>query len=358
MVYNKVPGYVKYLRFTGEYFWVDVMRATRSDVAKLAGVSNATVSYVFNKKRYVSDELVKKVHDAAKQLNYYPDMIASFMSLRQTYNIGVLVDDLTSTLQTSIIRAIQRKAIGKGYFVNLCGGEGNFETYINNFISRRVDGVYIALKTDEFSETYIKRLLDQNIKVAINLAREVEDERVSGIELDLGDGIRQIVEFLKKKNHSKIAFLSTYGEDYKDDKRLGAFKKYMREYLGSENPLIEIGGAPHSSKIHDGMRLMERLLERTRDFTAVVCTNDLMALGAMKVITNHGLSIPDDISVVGIDNIELAEISTPALTTLDHRTEELGEAIFDVLYTNITTGNPLRLYFKPFIVERETVKTL
>lgn len=329
-------------------------RPTRTDVAKMAGVSETTVSYVYSKKRRVSEDLADRVINAAKALNYYPDMVASSLMSKQTNTIAVLVSDLTSPLQMSIIKALQRAAIEKGYFVNACGGEKDFEAYINNFISRRVDAAYIAVKTNEIDESHIKKLLDYNIKVVINSARKIDDIRLCGIEMDLDFGIKIIIEHLRGLGHRKIVFLGCYDDAYVTDRRLPAFRKYMREFFSEGNPLVGIGEPPYESGIEDGGRLMARMLARTRDFTAVVCLNDLMALGAIRVLQANGINVPGDVSVAGIDNIEFSAFSFPALTTIDHKCYEMGETLFNMLYENIVTGRSGHRVLYPELIIRES----
>ena len=331
-----------------------VTRFTRKDVAELAGVSTATVSYVFNKKRYVSQELTNKVLFAAKRLNYYPDMIASSLTTKKTHNIGVLVNDLSNPLQNAVISGIQRAAIKKGYFVNICAGESNFDVYIDNFISRHLDGVYIAVQATEIQREDILKLLDYNIKLVLNKTMNINDPRVNQIHLDLTAGMMMIIEYLAKKGHKDIAYLSCYDESVLSDERLPAFKAAMRKYLGCNDPVIIYGKVPYESTIESGKILVEQLLDTGKTCSALVCSNDLMAFGAMKVLHDSGYRIPEDISVVGIDNIELCKSSIPSLTTLDQKSEELGMAIFDLLYNDIVNGEIAQKCIWPQLVIRDS----
>ncbi len=308
--------------------------AKRHDVAVRAGVSETTVSFVYSKKRYVSPELCDRVLQAAKELNYYPDMVAASMAGNRTKSIAVLTDDLVSPLQLEIIKAIQEAAFDAGYFVYVCGGGQNLDSYLNNIISRKVDGVFLSVPVSAINNVALVDLLDRGISVIISSFRGFPDARVCGLELDFTAGMRRILEHLGSLGHRKIAYLS-YCDENSIDGRLPAFRRYMSEMFGNDNPLVEMGEPPYHSDIERGNALMNRLLQRTEDFTAIVCTNDLMAYGAMATLRKHGMSVPSRVSVVGIDDITFSRASFPPLTTLSHCCAEYGKRIFDILHANI-----------------------
>ncbi len=312
--------------------------AKREDVARLAGVSGTTVSFVFSRKRYVSPDLRERVLAAAKQLNYQPDMIAATMGGSRTNSIAILTNDIVSPLQMEIIKALQESAIDAGYFVYICGGTKKLENYISHIISRKVDGVFLSVPIEAVGNDCIKMLLDRGISVLVTSSRGFCDDRLCGLELDFCDGMNQILTYLKGIGHEKIAYLSCY-DKLEEDKRLSAFLDYMKESFHQSNPLVEMGEPPYESTIEVGEALMKKLLSRTKDFTAVVCTNDLMAFGALHVLRENGIGVPKDVSVVGIDDISLSRSFYPALTTLSHRAYEYGQTIFEILRKNIENKN-------------------
>ncbi len=318
------------------------IRPKRSEVAALAGVSEATVSYVFSNKRYVSPALRERVMAAADELDYRPDMIAGAMITNRTNTIAVLTNDIASPLQMEVVKGIQKAAMSKDYFVNVCGGTANLERYIDNFIARRVDGVFVSVVSSFVSEHYLKKLLDRDISVIITSMRHVSDDRICGLELDFNRGMYQIIDHLIGLGHKKIAYLSGFDRNYSDDQRLFSFYAAMRDRLGNDEPLVEEGESPYDSTVQTGYALMKRLMARTRDFTAVVCTNDMMASGAMGALAEAGLRVPYDVSVVGMDDIQFAQVFNPPLTTISHRSEEYGEKIFDILYDNIRDKSVVR----------------
>ena len=325
----------------------------REDVAQRAGVSGATVSYVFSRKRYVSPDLVKRVMRAAEELNYQPDMVAASLRKNSSDTIAVLTDDITSPLQMEIIRAIQETAMQNGYFTHICGGVHRLESYVDNFISRKVDGVFLSVDASAVDNSHISRMLERGISVIITSLRGFSDARVCGLALDFAAGIRMLVEHLRLLGHKKIAFLSCFDDGFEFDKRLPAFRDAMREQLGENEPIAITGARPYESTIEKGYELAVRLLQSGQPFTAVMCTNDLMALGAMRALREHGLSVPEDVSVAGMDDILFARSSYPALTTISHRAQEYGRRIFDILKQNIDNKSVvLRQKITPELVVR------
>lgn len=313
----------------------------RHDVAVRAGVSETTVSFVYSKKRYVSPELRDRVLEAAKELNYYPDIVAASLVRGRTNSIAVLTEDLVSPLQMEVIKTIQEAAFEAGYFVYVCGGTQNLDLYLRNIISRKVDGVFLSVSSSSVNNDALLDLLDRGISVLVTSFRGFPDDRVCGIELDFTAGMKCILEHLGSLGHRKIAYLS-HCDEHGRDRRLPAFRRYMAEMFGVDNPLVEMGEPPYDSNIEVGSRLMDRLIARTDDFTAVVCTNDLMAYGAMLRLRNHGMSVPDRVSVVGIDDITFSQASSPPLTTLSHCSAEFGRRIFEILHDNIEGKDTVR----------------
>jgi DNA-binding LacI/PurR family transcriptional regulator len=330
-------------------------RANRKEVAEKAGVSEATVSFVYSKKRYVSEDLRKRVLSVAKELDYSPDYIARSMVTKTTETIAVLTNDIASPLQMEVIKSIQKEAMEKGFFVNVCGGTKNLESYIDNFIARRVDGVFVSVVSNLISDEYIKKLLDKNISVIVTSTRHIEDKRVCGLELDFVYGMNIIVDYLKSLGHQKIAYLSCFDEEYHDDNRLKTFKECIKTKFDNKNPLCICGEKPYESTIKTGYNLAYKLVNTTKDFTAIICSNDLMAMGATEALREMNYSIPNDISVVGIDDILFAESFYPPLTTLSHRAEEYGKKIFEILYDNIMDKcNVRREVVLPELIIRKT----
>ncbi len=327
-------------------------KVTRVDVARRAGVSEATVSYVLSKKRHVSAELTERVNQAVRELDYIPDMIASSMVVKKSRTIGILTEDIANPLYITVFKGIQRAADRRGYFVNICNGTGNSGHIMKDFIRRKMDGVFIVMVTDTIN-SYLKRLCDRGISVVYNMVPGLCDDRICGIDLDMKDGMRQIMTYLAGLGHKKIVYLSAFDRAYVQDERLQGFWEAAGE-LGLDEAWVDEGKPPYPSTVESGAAQTEALLKRGRPFTAMVCTNDLMAYGAMQTLRKRGLRVPEEVSVVGIDNIFYSPLTTPPLTTLDHGGEGYGERLFEILYENMTSGAVRREYYPTRLIIRES----
>ena len=313
----------------------EAQRAKRAEVARMAGVSETTVSFVFSRKRYVSPQLVERVERAARLLDYQPDAIAASMKMGITNTIAVLTNDLTNPLQMKIIKSIEEAAMAEGFFVNICGGSKNLDRYIANLISRRIDGVFLAGDPFAITGGYMNKLLGKQISVILGTVNNISDPRLCGIGVDFEECMVSILRYLRELGHEKIAYLSAFDDRERGDLRLSAFHRFMKEYFGNPDPVVETGRPPYESTVRSGHGLTNALLERTRDFTALVCTNDMMAFGAISALQQAGLRVPEDVSVVGIDDLVFAKDFFPPLTTLSHETEQFGRRVFEILYDNI-----------------------
>jgi len=314
------------------------MRIKRIDVAKKAGVSEATVSYVLNKTKRVSPEVEKRVTDIAKSLGYVPNRIAQALVGNKTNTIAIITNDIGNTYQIEVIKGLQTEALKHDYIIYIFDASGDVEKYLQHIISRRTDGIFVVTAPDALSDEKLKELCDAGIKVLADYARNTYVPNVSYIMSDFNNGFEQIIKYLSTLGHTDIAYLSAFDDDCSYDFRLTAFRRAMKNILGQENPIILCSKKPYSSTSDVGEKLFKTLIAKTKKFTAVVCTNDLMALGAMRCAEELGIKVPDEVSFVGIDNISQSENSIPSLTTLSQDGSEYGKKVFDILYSEINNG--------------------
>lgn len=329
-------------------------KVTRKDVAEYAGVSVATVSYVFSKKRYVSEELVEKVEQAVKALDYVPDRVAGTVGRIRSKNIAILADDIANPLSIEVFKGIEHAAFRQGYFVSISSSEEDGSRQMDEFIARRMDGVFIFVKNSELLQTYLKRLCDKGLSVVYNAVNNLADERICGMELDFYSGVGKIVDYLYSLGHRDIAYLSAFDENYRFDQRLKGYHAAMKKY-GLEEKIV-MGAPPYLSTAEAGGEAAARLIGSGMKFSAVICTNDLMAYGALKTLTGSGLRIPEDVSLVGMDDILYSKLVQPPLTTLSHRGIEYGARMFDILLDHMRTGKVRREYFSSELVIRESCR--
>ena len=199
------------------------MKATRADVAKLAGVSTATVSYVLNGSRNMSEKTQKRVLDAVEQLNYKPDMVARSMSTNETMQLSLMVNDITNPFFSEIILGFETAAMEKGYFVNVCTGQKDINSYFDNYIARRIDGVYIAAVPYRFDMKRLYALAANGIKVVVSGNAEADLKKVSSIEIDYVDGMNRAMDHLYRLGHRRIAYISGLSRKHRFDKRVETY---------------------------------------------------------------------------------------------------------------------------------------
>lgn len=327
-------------------------RVRREDVAAEAGVSSATVSYVLNGTKRLSEEVERRVMEAARKLNYMPDRIAQSLAGSKTRTIAYMTADITNTYQLEVIKGLQKEALKNDYVVYIFDASGDVDRYIENIISRRVDGIYVSTAPDFMSDELLCRLRDAGIKVLTDFSRNTYLPDVSYITSDRHDGFMQAVGYLRGLGHTEIGYLSAFDESCYYDVRLAAYRVAMAKQFSNPSMKIVFGAWPYSTSERLGKELMNEMMTRYPEVTAVIATNDLMAIGAMKAATAAGKSVPGDYSVVGIDNIAKSATSYPPLTTIDQNGYEFGQKIFQVLYDNImneTSGKyiiPMKLIIR------------
>lgn len=315
------------------------MQATRKDVAKLAGVSTATVSNVLNNSVKVQEATAKKVMEAVIELDYKPDMIARSMSTKRTMQLGIVLEDISNPFYGDIILGFESAANEKNYFVNICTGFNKLDEYFNNFIIRRLDGVFVTALPYKFSNEKLYNLVNKDIKVVTSGNANVDYRIVSTIENDHISAMHDAMEYLYKLGHRNIAYISGLSRNVQFDLRnTGYLEMVDKLKLPCKDTLLIEGRYPYTTDMANGYKYAKELLDSKRKFSAVICVNDLMALGAMKAFKESNLRIPEDVSIMGFDGITFGEYWEPSLTTMNLDKVSFGRKAFELLYTNITKG--------------------
>lgn len=335
------------------------MRVTRKDVAKYAGVSEQTVSYILNDSRKFSKEIVEKVQRAIEDLHYKPDMVAKSMVKKKTDTVAIIVRDMANPIFPAIIHGFQEQAFECGYsvYISDVAGRCDVESQINDLISRRIDGIYISLLSEKNINDIVKRFIDNNVKVVLGNEDDSLQFRLPVVGADMDGGMRKIVGYLKEKGHRDIVYLNGLDPTMKSDKRYEAFLEAYGKLFG-DDPTVVDNDPPYLTTVEDGMKLVDRLLATGKNFTAIVTTNDLMAYGVIDRLTCRGYRIPEDVSVVGIDDILYSKYINPPLTTLGYDYRFLGKKIFSTLFAEINGERASSAAVETNIVERGTVRDL
>lgn len=317
--------------------------ATIKDVAKIAGVSITTVSHVINKTRFVSNELTQRVYQAMEELNYQPNILASSLRSGRTRTIGLIIPDISNLFFAEISRKIEDKGFEYGYSLILCNTDDDSakeDRYIDVLLAKHVDGM-IFISAGE-SERNLTKPLESDIPVVI------ADRDAAGINSDVvlienQKGGYDATKFLISLNHRRIACISGPSLVTPSAQRVEGYKKALSEAkLQFSEDLLRMG----DFRFERGEKAMWELLAIPEPPTAVFVCNDMMALGAMRAIKDFGLNIPEDISIVGFDDIPLASVVYPSLTTISQPISKMAELIVALLIEKIEIKQDQRRHKK------------
>lgn len=328
-------------------------RVTREDVAKLAGVSTATVSYVLNKSIKVKPSTQDRVLSAVKELGYRPDPIARSMVTKQTMQLSVVLNNVANPIYSDMILGFEKQALERGYFVNICTGQSYIDEYFDNFVARRIDGVFIEALPGRYHIEKVYQLVDAGIKVIMFGHGGADLRKVSSVENDYIYTLEKAVDYLWGLGHRQIAYLSGLPEDQGYDLRIEGYKRAISRR--ADDPSSALCLCPTevtNTDIADGRRMALQLLESKTAFSAVITTNDLMAIGAMQQFQDSGLRIPEDVSVMGIDGASFGELVTPRLTTMKTDYYQIGAKAFELLYGSMKEDTKGFYQNHPQLVER------
>jgi DNA-binding LacI/PurR family transcriptional regulator len=299
------------------------------DVAGLAGVSTATVSHVINNTRFVSEETRQKVLAAIEKCNYTPNAHARSLASGRSRTLGLIISDINNPFFPELIKSIEEKAGSNGYGVILANT--NYDpkrtiACVQRMIEQNVCGV--AIMTSEMDMSLSERLAARRTAVVFLDVGQV-GAHMSNIVVNYEKGIREGVEHLLSLGHRRIAYISGPPHLKSAARRRAAFVKIMKKYRASlhTTPFIYEG----DFKTGGGQRAAAEILRLRPTPTAIVSGNDLMAIGALRELKSAGLRAPQDISVIGFDDIGFAALAEPPLTTILIPRAEIGGAAVDAL---------------------------
>jgi LacI family transcriptional regulator len=311
------------------------MGLTIRDVAKAAGVSTATVSNVLNKTGKVGRHTHLHVLSAVKRLGYVPDVHARHLASRVSRTLGIIVSDIENPFFPEVIRSFETRARQLGYDAIL--SDTNYDPRrmreaADRMMEHKVRGV--AIMTSEISLRLIQELARRRIAVTF-LDPVPVSGYVSNLRIDYFSGVEQIVNYLHKNGHRRIAFVAGRSGLKSNVARLQAYEECMRA-LG-----MEPGPVLHGDlRFEGGLAAGSSISKLSPRPTAVMAVNDLTAVGVIKGLMKAGIRVPEDISVTGFDNTRLAEYSNPSITTVDTHRDVLGRTAADALHEMSCSAEP------------------
>lgn len=327
---------------------------TIKDIARRAGVSVATVSYVVNKTRYVSPELETRVRHAIEELGYSPNAVARSLRQKNTRMIGLIVPDSSNPFFAEIAKGIEDAGYEQGYSVILCNSNAQIErelVYLDLLRSKRVDGIiFIAtsMRIDHI-HSFVQAGIPAVVFYRDNPGLDIDTFRIDNFQAGY-----VATRYLIELGHREIACIQPASAKTPSGQRVEGFKKAMQESgLVWEDALMPRG----DNRVGGGKDAASALVESGRSFTAIFSTNDAMAVGAMRVLRNLGYEIPQTVSIVGVDDIILASYIEPPLTTVAQPKYEAGCQAVEFLIQRIDGGydqGPRDIMLGINLVERES----
>ena len=304
-------------------------------VAESAGVSVNTASRAINNKQDINLETKKRISQIAKELGYIRNAAAVALRTKKTGTIGVVIADNSNPFYAEVLNGIEVAAREKNYHIILANTQRDYrkeEEAINLLRAKRVDGLLIAPVQDRDDD--IKNLLDANIPFVV-VGRDFENIEIDAVFNDEVKGGFLATEYLIKKGHKRIALIDGFLYKSPAKGRLEGYKKALNKYrISLDELLVSVGDI----NIEDGYERTKQMLEKKLDFTAIFAYNDMMAFGSMQAIKEKGLRIPEDIGLVGYDDISFSSLMSPSLTTIRLNKQELGIESVKLLLSRIN-GN-------------------
>ena len=302
---------------------------TTHDVAKRAGVSQPTVSLVLsrNPKARVAPKTRERVLSAARELGYRPNLLAQGLVRRRSYSLGLVVPDLRDPFFADVASGAERVAAEAGYALLLCDRHGNGAArHLEALRSRQIDGVII----DASAAAALGAAALDGLDVVLI---DQPDGAWPGVASDAEAAGRVAAEHLMSLGHARFAFMGPAADVHTFRMRERGFVVALRD---AGIPLASEAMRRGPATVTGGMDAMRALLALPDRPTAIFCANDLMALGAHKTCAQRHVAIPADISIVGCDDIEMARLVTPELTTVAVPAREIGARAARLLVGNRT----------------------
>lgn len=314
-----------------------MIKTTIKDVAREANVSIATVSRVINGKDRVKKETREKIQQAIDKLNYVPDHTARTMINKKTRTIGMVVPVLSNEYWAKLAEIIQRKLLKKGYTLIVTTSYNERESdnpCLSTLLERKVDGLFIGSLTKDVEEEnskYLEMFIDQGIPT---VSFSPLKNNVTSIAGDHLTSSMEAVEHLIRLGHKKIAFIGSLSTGI--DRELGYRNALMLNNIDVDESLIISSRNDHVHHFSQyGYQCARQLVLNKKEFSGLFCSNDLIAIGAIKAFEDLGIDVPADKAVVGFDDIDMAGLYRPALTTVKQPIEEMATAAVDILLEQI-----------------------
>jgi LacI family transcriptional regulator len=313
------------------------MKVTITDLARKLGLSVSTVSRSLKDDPRISDEVKKKVCNLAQEMGYRPNLLARSLVNDKTYSIGLVINDISWSFFGELSQHIQNAAERYGYttFLYSSGDDPKKETMgIESAIARRSDGLIVF--ANEFEENiHLLEQLSKNGQPVV-LLNNIENVHLDVVTVDNSKGTNQIMEYLWGLGHRNIAYIGPKPVKSMERERYLGYEQFLKQQFGTVDRNLIYTGKAYPLLGYDATK--EILKNKARP-TAIVVYNDIIALGVIRAIMESGLKVPNDISVVGFDGLEICLSVYPPLTTVSIPLKQMANSAVDMLIHRIDTGD-------------------
>lgn len=329
------------------------MKTTIYDIAKAAGVSIATVSKVINGTGRISTETRERVNEIMQELDYQPSVVASALTGKSTFTIGLLIPDLANPLYAEIARSVEDRGRELGFNLVMCSTDNNPKregNYISFLKQKRVDGIIIS--TGISNEDMLDNIVKQKIPVAL-VTKDMPGLNADSVKVDDFTGAYQAVKHLVDLGHRHIAFLTEDLNLQSSKERARGYRYALKEADIDADSQFCIESV---SSVHEGKRHALAMLQADNSPTAIFASNDLLAIGAVQAAKELRLTIPWDLSVIGYDNTLLASIIDPPLTTVSQPIAQMGRQVMDLVIQEVRgeKQDKQRIVLMPELIVRQS----
>lgn len=333
------------------------MDLTIKDIARMAGVSVSSVSRVINNSKPVNDSIRERVEKVISETNFRPNAVARGLISKSTNLIGVILPQI-NYISAELINGIEEVANNNGYNIILSNTRLNPDLELNAlqlFKDKQVDG--IILSSIDMTERHIQLINSNKIPVVV-VGQKTTDHEIPWVDVDNYRPITEVVRYLKRCGHEKIGMI--HGPLHDQSAGYSRYLGFIEEMERQNSPVNPDYLAESNFSTKDGYRAMEALLKSEDLPTAVICASDTIAIGAKNCAEDLGYRVPEDLSIVGFDDIELATLVRPKLTTVQVSFKTMGLKAMETLLLSIEDNEPVNLenYLDYRLVIRDSVRII
>lgn len=310
-------------------------------------------------------KLKERVLYEANRLNYIPNLLGRHLKNKLSKDIGVLIPNITNQFYPQLVLGIEHTARNRGYNVLLCNSQRdpkNEKTYLKTFFQKQTSGIIISSIIRKHD--YLKQLMNHGVEV-VALEQNI-DLDCSKINYNYQKGGYLAAEYLVENGHRLIGFISAPLNRPSRKKVFEGFMKYFEENnIKIDKDYIIVSEIEEESfdeiyEYKNGKNLKKKLLCKSKIPTAIFCINDMTAFGVMQEMQKNDINIPNDVSIIGFDNIPTSQMVTPSLTTIDQSTYEMGSIAAEVLINSLEDKNikNINISLEPTLIKRSSIRKL